>query len=99
MCAVTDSDALAAPAYKDRSTGLVVFGVLTVCLGAVAALFVPLMFFGQMAAARMHPQSVNAATPLTAASFYGFLAVVLIGLGIGSMRARRCCSSSPGVGC
>jgi len=40
------------PGYKDRSTGLVVFGILTLLLGCLAGLFVPLMLFGQMMAAK-----------------------------------------------
>ena len=30
--------------YKDRSAGLVVFGIGTLCLGVLAALLIPLMF-------------------------------------------------------
>ena len=40
------------PAYKDRSTGLVIFGILTLLLGCLAGLFVPLILFGQMMAAK-----------------------------------------------
>ena len=40
------------PAYKDRSTGLIIFGILTLLLGCLAGLFVPLMLFGQMMAAK-----------------------------------------------
>ncbi len=42
----------ALPDYKDRSTGLVIFGILTLLLGCLAGLFVPLMLFGQMMAAK-----------------------------------------------
>ena len=40
------------PAYKDRSTGLIVFGILTLLFGCLAGLFVPLILFGQMMAAK-----------------------------------------------
>ena len=33
--------------FRDRRTGLIVFGILTVCLGGLCALVVPLMLFGQ----------------------------------------------------
>ncbi len=75
--------------YKDRSTGLVIFGCMTIVLGLVSALFVPLMLFGQAMAAR----NTGAATPVSAilpgVFIYGILAVVLVWLGIGSMMARR----------
>src|SRR5438034_406184 len=32
--------------FKDRKTGLVIFGILTALIGLLCALFVPLMFFG-----------------------------------------------------
>jgi len=38
--------------YKDRSAGLVIFGILTVLMGCLAALFIPLMLLGQAAAAK-----------------------------------------------
>ena len=52
------------PAYKDRSTGLVVFGILTLLMGGLCALFVPLMLLGQVVAARANPASVNLAAML-----------------------------------
>ena len=36
-------EAVPPPAYKDRSTGLIIFGILTLLLGCLAGLFVPLM--------------------------------------------------------
>jgi len=78
------------PDYKDRSTGLVVFGILTLLLGCLAGLFVPLMLFGQMMAAKTpNAPPVNHATMLPGIAVYGLLAVALIWLGIGSIKARR----------
>jgi hypothetical protein len=78
------------PAYKDRSTGLMVFGILTLLLGCLAGLFVPLMLFGQMMAAKSpNAPPTNMAAILPAIVIYGGLAVVLIWLGIGSTKARR----------
>ncbi len=80
----------AAPTYKDRSTGLVVFGILTLLLGCLAGLFVPLMLAGQMMAARApNAPPINHAAMLQGMAVYGLLAVVLIWLGIGSIKARR----------
>jgi hypothetical protein len=79
-----------APDYKDRSTGLVVFGILTVLLGGLAALFVPLVLFGQMAAAKApNAPPMNHANMLPGMAVYALLAVALIWLGIGSIQARR----------
>jgi hypothetical protein len=77
-------------AYKDRSTGLVIFGILTLLLGCLAGLFVPLILFGQMMAAKApNAPPVNHATMLPGMAVYVLLAVTLIWLGIGSIKARR----------
>jgi len=80
----------ALPTYKDRSTGLFILGLLTLLMGFLAALLVPLMWLGQMAAAKApNAPAANVTTILPVALIYGGLAVVLIWLGIGSMMARR----------
>jgi hypothetical protein len=75
--------------YKNRSTGLIVFGILTILLGCVCALFVPLMIFSQVMAARATGAPPNFSTILPCTSLYGVLAVALVWLGIGSIKARR----------
>jgi hypothetical protein len=75
--------------YKDRSVGLIVFGVLTILLGCLVGLFVPLMLFGQMASARATGASPSLSAILPAMAIYGVLAVALVWLGIGSTMARR----------
>jgi hypothetical protein len=76
------------PAFKDRKTGLVLFGILTILLGLLCALFVPLMFFGQAMSAKSGiAQNTQAIFP--AVIMYGVLAVILVWLGVGSMMARR----------
>jgi len=78
------------PAYKDRSAGLVIFGILTLLIGCLAGLFVPLILFGQAAVAAKNP---GAAMPMSAmlpgALVYAILALVLAWLGIGSILKRR----------
>ena len=76
-------------ALKDRSTGLLVFGVLTVALGCLAGLFVLAMLAGQAMAARTTQVPANFAAILPAISIYASLAAALICLGIGSIQARR----------
>ena len=82
-------NSLAMP-YKDRSAGLLIFGILTILLGCVAGLFVPLMFFGQAMSAKARtgvPAPFSAILP--AVLIYSVLAVALVWLGIGSIMARR----------
>jgi len=86
---ITSPEAAGLPAYKDRSTGLMVFGLLTLLLGVLVGLFIPLVLFGQAAAAKASHAPINYAVILPAVSIYGPLSVVLIWLGIGSMLARR----------
>jgi hypothetical protein len=78
------------PAYKDRSTGLTIFGIMTILLGGLAGLLVPLMLFGQMMAAKApNAPPVNHAAMVPGMAVYALLAVALIWLGIGSIQARR----------
>jgi hypothetical protein len=79
-----------APDYKNRSGGLVVFGVLTILLGVICGLMVPMMLLGQLT----KPQSadvpaITLAMILPALLIYGGLAVAWVWLGIGSIKARR----------
>jgi hypothetical protein len=80
--------------YKDRSTGLTVFGSLTILLGCLAFLLILVMMAGMLAAARAtNAQSPHSPLPLTAMlpaiMVYGVVGVSLVWLGIGSILARR----------
>jgi len=75
--------------FKDRYTGLVIFGILTLLLGGLIGLFIPLAFFGMAASAKTTGTPVNTNALLPILGIYGALAVVLIWLGIGSILARR----------
>jgi len=76
--------------YKDRSTGLVVFGILTLLLGGLCGLFVPLLLFWQMMAAKApNAPPANTAAMVPGIIVYATLAVTLIWLGIGSIQKRR----------
>lgn len=77
-------------AFKDRSTGLTVFGILTVLMGVFWVLMVALMIVGQTISAQradMPPPSRQMLIPVMI--MYGSLAIVLVWLGIGSIKARR----------
>jgi hypothetical protein len=75
--------------YKDRSAGLIVFGILTILLGSLSGLLVPLMLVGQMASAKATGAPPPFSAILPGISIYGLLAVALVWLGIGSIMARR----------
>ena len=75
--------------YKNRSTGLIVFGILTILLGCICALSVPLMIFSQVMAAKATGAPPNFSIILPCTSLYGVLAMALVWLGIGSIKARR----------
>lgn len=73
--------------YKDRSTALVVFGVLTTGLGCLFGLMTAFILLSQLFLA---PQTgMPLGTLIPAMSIYVMIAAALIWLGIGSMMATR----------
>ena len=78
-----------ATGYKDRSTGLTLFGVATILLGGLCALLVPTMVFGQAMQEKVTGIPPNYAAILPAAGMYGMMAVLMVWLGYGSIMARR----------
>jgi hypothetical protein len=75
--------------YQDRSTGLIIFGILTILLGCLCGLFVPLLLVGRLVAQQSSVEQPPLSSVLPAMMVYGILAVALIWLGIGSFMARR----------
>ena len=75
--------------FKDRQTGLIVFGILEILLGCLCALLVPLMIWGQAMSAQATGGAPNFRMAIPGALVYAMLAVALVWLGIGSMRFRR----------
>ena len=75
--------------YKNRSTGLVVFGILTLLLGCLIGLFTLLMAFSLVLPKSSSATPVNPSAILLAMSIYGSMAVAFAWLGIGSIMARR----------
>jgi len=76
--------------FKDRRTGLMVFGILVIVLGCLLALMTPLMLLGQLMAGRVpgvEPTPLRFLLP--AVFMYLVLAVTFIWLGIGSAMCRR----------
>jgi hypothetical protein len=77
------------PNYKNRKTGLVLFGSLEILLGCLAGVLIALMVFGQLMMSRATHQPPQLRMILPGAVFYALVAIVLISLGIGSILARR----------
>jgi hypothetical protein len=76
-------------AFKDRSTGLIVFGILGILLGCLCALLVPMMVLGQVMSAKAMGGAPNLRMAIPGMVMYAMLAVTFIWLGIGSIRCRR----------
>jgi len=75
--------------YKDRSTGLIVFGILTVGLGGLCALLILLIFAAQMIPTPASSPKMPITTLIPGMAMYAVLAVALVWLGIGSAMATR----------
>ncbi|MBU4198762.1 MAG: hypothetical protein KKG09_10835 [Verrucomicrobia bacterium] len=78
--------------FKDRKTGLIVFGILEILFGVVCSFMIPLMLLGMLASASMSRSSVpppTMSTMIPGLLFYALLAVGFIWMGIGSIKARR----------
>jgi hypothetical protein len=88
MLVSTTSPPLLLP-YKDRKTGLIIFGVLTMGIGALVALLVPLMIFSVTMSTKELGSDQASKMIGPGIAFYGGLAFALIWLGIGSTMARR----------
>lgn len=83
-------DAPYAPAeYKNRSTGLTLFGLAEILLGGLCLLVAPLTLFGQVMAAKATGEPPNFKMAIPSALMYVGLAVMFVWLGIGSMKGRR----------
>jgi hypothetical protein len=78
----------APPSYADRSTGLTIFGIIQIIMGALAALMIPLMLLGALFS-RKTGTAMPAGMYVATICSYSFIAALLITLGIGSIRARR----------
>lgn len=78
------------PGYRDRSTGISIFGVVQVILGCLAALMVPFAALGAFMS-RLAPgaPAVRPAQFISGIATYAFVALVLVTLGIGSLQKKR----------
>jgi len=77
------------PTHPDRSTGLVIFGVIQIILGLMAAMMVPLIALGAFVSRLAPGGAMRPGQYVSASATYLFLAGALVWLGVGSMRTRR----------
>ena len=75
--------------YRDRTTGLIVFGILEIALGALFLLMVPLVLLSLTMARRQGGVPVEPLSLIPAIGFYVLSGTVLGWLGIGSILGRR----------
>ena len=85
----TDRGDEATPAFKDRTLGLIIFGAVSILIGAVCALLVPLSLVAVALSGSAAGPGVDYRSVLSASALYTVMAVVFVWLGIGSIRARR----------
>jgi hypothetical protein len=77
------------PAYPDRRTGLIIFGVFQIILGLLAALMVPLMALGAVVSHLTPGGAMRPGQIVSGVATYAFIAATLLALGIGSIQSRR----------
>ena len=80
------------PDFKDKKTGLVVFGILQIIFGGFCALIVPFMIFGMIVSTVLDKSGGAAMRPammIPGILLYLLVAVWFIWMGIGSVKARR----------
>jgi hypothetical protein len=78
-----------APAYRDRGTGLLIFGVAQIILGLLAALMVPLIALGAFMSRVAPGGAMRPSQLISGVVTYAFIAAALLALGIGSVRMKR----------
>ena len=77
--------------FKDRSAGLVVFGIIEIAIGAFCALLIPLALAVALASRSLQGPAagLDVRTMLPSLALYAVIAVVFVWIGVGSIRARR----------
>jgi len=75
--------------FKDRTVGLIIFGAVSILIGVICALLVPLSLVAVAFSGSAAGAGVDYRSALSASALYTVMAVVFVWLGIGSIRARR----------
>jgi hypothetical protein len=77
------------PGFRDRGTGLVIFGVLQIILGLLAALMIPLMGLSAFMSRLTPGGGMRPGQFISGVATYTFIAAGLLTLGIGSVQMKR----------
>jgi len=85
----TEPPVLSAPPFRDRSGGLVGFGIVQIIVGAFCALMVPFMMFAMLIPKPPDQENVGPGIFVMGMLIYGVMAIAIIWLGIGSIKAQR----------
>jgi len=78
-----------APALRDRGTGLMIFGVVQIIMGLLAALMVPFVALSAFLTRMVPGASMRPGQYISGIASYAFIAAGLLTLGIGSVRMKR----------
>ena len=78
-----------APLYRDRGTGLVLFGVVQIIMGLFALLMVPLIMLTAFMSRLAPGGSMRPGQYVSTVATYALLSAALITLGVGSVQMRR----------
>lgn len=77
------------PVYRDRTTGLMIFGVFQIILGLLAALMVPLVALGAFMSRLATGGAMRPGQVISGMLTYASVAAVLFTLGVGSAQTKR----------
>jgi hypothetical protein len=77
------------PAYRDRRTLLVIFGIVQIILGLLAALMVPLMALGAFMSRLAPGGAMRPGQLVSGVATYALTSAVFLTLGIGSVQTKR----------
>ncbi len=78
-----------APAYRDRRTGVVIFGIIQIILGLLAALMVPLMALGALMSRLAPTGAMPPGRFVSNVATFALISAMFLALGIGSVQTRR----------
>jgi hypothetical protein len=77
------------PDLKDRRLGLIIFGAVSILIGACCAVLIPLTLMAVALSGPSTGAGVDLRSAWAASALYGVMAVIFVWLGVGSTRARR----------
>lgn len=76
-------------AYRDRKTGLLIFGVVQIILGLLAAMMVPLVALGAFVSRLAPGGAMRPGQFVSSVVTYALIAAAFLALGIGSLQTKR----------